>query len=436
MGGRRQIACLIHTILLLACLLCDWGEDQGVVQVLAVGPPDPQCKRGLPVRGACCKKVCGKCGGAGCYQRSKMFKTRCCAAGIKAAKVPFCSQTGAPCRLSGSGGGNSNNGGGGTSVSTLSGKWRLAPVKSGQLIGRHEACSVMANGRVYLIGGRGQNKYTSIYNPLTQTWSYGASPGRNVELHHMQCVVAGGKIWVVASWKGDYPREQNNDKVYVYDIKSDKWSTRPGMPANRRRGGAAAVVKGNLIYVVAGNRGGHGSHATSLSYMDAFNWKTGRWVGTKYPDMPGGGRDHVGGALVNGQLCIAGGRNGGVDNFFNAVLTTTYCYNFGARRWLKKSNIPQGRAGSATGSTCDGRLMIAGGEGFGKAFKRVDVFNGFSWKRAPDLVTGRHGSGLAVASCSCGQIFIPSGSPIQGGGSLMSTGQYLPNKAKSSCTKY
>lgn len=416
-------------LLLLACFLSSaWNGRSGRALVRAAGAPDPQCKRGLLTRGACCKKVCGKCGGEGCFKRSKMFNTRCCASGIP--KTPTCKQTGPPCRIATGG----NNGAG---PSTLNGAWGLAQVKSGQLVGRNEACAVMLNGRVYLIGGRGQNKYTSIYNPITKSWTYGASPGANVEIHHMQCVAAGGKVWVVSSWKGSYPYEKNNDKVFVYSPATDKWSTKPGLPAYRQRGAAAAVLKGSLIYVVAGNRGGHGSHAKSLTWMDAFNWKTGKWVKTKLPSMPGGGRDHVGGALVNGQLCIAGGRDGGVNNFFDAVVKSTYCYNFGMKKWTRKQDFPQGRAGAATGTACDGRMVVAGGEGLGNAFRRVDVFDGKSWKRAPDMVRARHGSGLAVAKCSCGQIFIPSGSPQQGGAPpLLSTEQYFPNKVKSVCSSY
>lgn len=154
--------------------------------------------------------------------------------------------------------------------------------------------------------------------------------------------------------------------------------------------------------------------------------------------MPGGGRDHVGGALVNDELCVAGGRDGGTEKFFRMTLTTTYCYSFVTRSWSERAEFPQGRAGAMTGTTCDGKMMIAGGEGFGRAFDRVDVFDGSTWTRAPDLVEARHGSGLAVGRCQgCGHIFIPSGSGRQGGSpELFTTEQWIPQGSPLTCDRY
>ena len=44
------------------------------------------------------------------------------------------------------------------------------------------------------------------------------------------------------------------------------------------------------------------------------------------------------------------------------------------------------------GTTCDGRMMVADGEGFGKAFRRVDLIDGQTWKSVPSMVMARHGS--------------------------------------------
>lgn len=401
---------------------------------------DPLCRRGISALGACCATQCGQCGGPGCYAKSLQFSTLCCADGVKR-NSPSCSESDAPCKLS-----NtpktptpSPRAPGPNALSSTDGEWRTAPVRSGQLNKRHEACAVMVNGLVVLVGGRGINKPPSIYNPKTKVWRTGRGPGNGVELHHFQCVAIGGKVWIVSSWTGAYPFERNNDKIWIYDVAKNSWSTKQGMSADRSRGGAAAVRRGNWIYVVAGNRGGHGKHAQSLTWMDAYNWRTGKWSNPgQYPDMPGGGRDHTVGALVNGLLCVASGRDGGRDDFFVAVRRTTYCYDFATRKWTKKENFPGARAGAMAGTTCDGKMMIAGGEGFGKAFDRVDVFDGRRWTRAPPLVRARHGSGLAMARCQrCAHIFIPSGSGNQGGGpELLSTEEYIPNGSPEECTRY
>lgn len=295
----------------------------------------------------------------------------------------------------------------------------------------------MVDGLLVLLGGRGRNKPVSIYDPSTGVWTNREGAGEGILIHHFQCVAAEGKVWIASSWRGKFPREKNNALIYIYDVANDSWSTAKGLPVDRRRGGAAAVKRGDFIYVVGGNRGGHGGHAKTLTWMDAYNYKTDTWT-VNLPSMPeGSGRDHTGGALVNDKLCIAGGRDGGQSNFFEANVESTYCYDFETEVWERKQDFPSPRAGAMTGATCDGRMMIAGGEGNGQAYDLVHVFNGSTWEQGPSLVRARHGSGLAVTNCSCGHIFIPSGSGAQAGRpELRSTEQYVPEGASNTCDIY
>jgi hypothetical protein len=135
---------------------------------------------------------------------------------------------------------------------------------------------------------------------------------------------------------------------------------------------------------------------------------------------------------VNGHICVAGGRNGGEVGFFNLVILPTDCYNPITNTWSVQANITQGRAGSSYGTTCDGKLMIAGGEGFGKAWSNVDVFDGTTWTAVDSLNVARHGSGLAV-DCICNQITIASGSSKQGNREIKSVETYFPNGVDTPC---
>jgi hypothetical protein len=241
----------------------------------------------------------------------------------------------------------------------------------------------------------------------------------------------------VSSWTGNYPEERNTEHIHIYDTVKNSWSTKAGLPETRRRGGAASVLVGRRIYVSHGNRGGHEQSgrdfARTLGWLDYYDIDKDQWV-TNLPDAPNP-RDHTGGALVNGnRICVAGGRDGGSSGFFNLVVLPTDCYNLDTGVWSVEADIPQGRAGGAYGTTCDGKLMIAGGEGFGKAHKNVDVFDGTSWSTFASLNVGRHGSGLGF-DCQCKQIHIASGSGGQGGGpELRSVETYFPDGVKAACS--
>jgi hypothetical protein len=107
--------------------------------------------------------------------------------------------------------------------------------------------------------------------------------------------------------------------------------------------------------------------------------------------------------------------------------------------WSIEADIPQGRGGSAYGTTCDGKyLIVAGGESFNRVWSDVDLFDGKSWLKWDDLTVGRHGTGLAVdchsAKACERKIHIASGAASQGGSQeTMSVETYFPNKSTISC---
>lgn len=395
--------------------------------------PDPSCSRGKRAGAACCPSGCPACGGPTCYRTS--LRGQCCS-GAVISSGRGCQSVGPPCKLGATGGSGTPK----TPTNPGSGKavWKnIDSSITGRPRKRHEACFVMLNGKGYLLGGRGWNGFgLDIFDPKARRWTQGAR--LPTQMHHMQCCTYQGSIYVASSWFGSYPREKNNDRMWIYNTWSNKWSSRPGLPSHRRRGAAACVVHQDKLYVVAGNRGGHGPGSVTLGMMDAYDLRAKRWI-TNLPNLPSP-RDHVGGAIVNGQLCIAGGRNGAAAGFFSKVIQSTYCYNFTTRKWRNmNADIPAGRAGANYGRTCDGKMMIAGGEGaMTTAFKRVDVFDGRRWQTLAELQRGRHGTGLAVASsCSCGQVFVTSGSGNRGGSpELTSTEVYLPNGKDVRCSSY
>jgi len=231
-----------------------------------------------------------------------------------------------------------------------------------------------------------------------------------------------GKIYFPAAWTGGYPTEDTVDVMYVYDTQNDSWSSEDAMPLRRRRGAAAVIADGPKIWISHGNIGGHesGDHATSYGYIDYYDTSKKQWYlgdDLGYPDAPNP-RDHTGGAMVDGRICVSGGRNGGLDNW--PAVAPTDCFDPQTKTWSVEANIPVVRSGSNYGTTCDGRLIIAGGKRGGDRerdmINQVDVFDGKKWETFKNsLKTARHGSGLAV-DCKRNKIYLASGSRQGGSG--------------------
>jgi outer membrane biosynthesis protein TonB len=298
-------------------------------------------------------------------------------------------------------------------------------------------CFVMAsNGKGYLIGGRNRVKVCE-YDPSVQNWSCnGATPP--MKLHHVQCVAVGNEIWLPSAWTGNYPYDVVVDNIHIYNIVSNTWTTKPGMPVARKRGaGTAAYYNGN-IYVSHGNQGGHGEHATSLGLFDRYNIANNEWTALPNATLA---RDHTGAGIVNGTwYCVAGGRDGGVANANDAVVLPTECYDLtqgDVGSWVLRANIPQGKGAAAYGSTCDGKLIVAGGEIEAGVFKTVHAFDGTTWTALPDMKKGRISTGVAV-SCNCGgqqQVHVGGGIPCSGPCvNTDYTETLFPNGVKVNCT--
>ena len=200
--------------------------------------------------------------------------------------------------------------------------WSVVTANSDELnTGQHEACFVLAkNGKAYLIGGRIRAPVCE-YDISVRTWKC-SNNNIPLTLNHMQCVPIGDDIWIVSAWTGSFPDETDVPDTYVYSPLADSWSTRTGLPPGRVRGSAAAVYyePTNSIFVSHGNNGGHNEASNSLAFLDRYDIDTDTWVELADGIIP---RDHVGGAIIGDELCIAGGRNGrSVDD---VILPTECC---------------------------------------------------------------------------------------------------------------
>lgn len=391
---------------------------------------DEACIDNLRNGNICCPKQCGQCGGPKCGRRPPVGGA-CCPRRWKESGR-FCTQTEPPCIIVPSASPTASPSPSPLPSVTGDGKWKTVRGLSGRPRKRHEACMAWVGGKGYLIGGR-RIQPVSIFDPKAKTWTTGTSPG--FEMHHMQCVTYDEKIWVISSWTGGFPREQNVEDIWIYDPMTDLWDTRDGLPEDRRRGGGGVVLWNDQMWVVAGNRGGHGAHATTLGWLDMYDPVRDEWT-MGYSDVPVG-RDHIQAAIVHGRLCVAGGRDGGVGNFFQATIGSTYCYDFLNDEWTREMDLPGPRAGIMVTELCSGEMMVAGGEK-DDAFDSVDLFDGTSWRRTAGMKQKRHSGGLATTDCACGKVFVASGNGARGGGfELESTEVWDANgDVTGECDKY
>lgn len=285
---------------------------------------------------------------------------------------------------------------------------------------RHENCFVNHRNRFYLIGGR-QSRATLVYTPSTGAWTTAQSPPpMSGGLHHMQCVSYGPHIVVVGAWSGGYPRERLLPRVLLFDPAADTWADGDAIPDAYNRGSAAVVVHAGAMYIAGGNVGGHGGHATSSTlltrYVPSTPGRPAQW--TALASLPRS-RDHVYGVVWRGQLVLAGGRDGGSDDDFNAVRTAIDVYSFADNAWrtLPAAALATGRGAPAVAAVGD-TVVVAGGEGGGRVWPATEVLDMATERMVAlsppvTMVRGRHASPAVVCN---GVAYVVAGSGGQGGG--------------------
>lgn len=289
--------------------------------------------------------------------------------------------------------------------------WQLVESKDGsEPIARHEAAFVRVGEQFYLLGGR-DIRPVSIYDTQTGSWSTGKEPP--IEMHHFQPVVFQNKIYVIAALTGKWPGETPTEHIYSYDTATDEWSKGDEIPEDRRRGSTGNVLHEGKIYIACGIKNGHiGDHK---NWLDRYDPSTGKWEVLADAPRP---RDHFQAVSANGKIYALAGRNTGIapDNPFGGTIAEVDVYDIQNNTWeTLPNNILTSRAGNAA-TLFNDEIVVVGGESptIEKAHAEMEALDPitYKWRTLPNLVEGRHGTGLVLYE---DELYIASGCGNRGG---------------------
>lgn len=301
--------------------------------------------------------------------------------------------------------------------------WKTVPT-TGTLPPRQEtAFARCGEGKFCLVGGRALTP-VGVLDLETKAWVAGAAPP--LPLHHFQATTGpDGCLWAAGAFTGPYPTESEVPNIYIYCAATDKWTKGPLIP--RPRGGGGAAWAGGKLFLVSGNVGGHAENSKVVPWVDSYDPVTKKWA--ELADIPNP-RDHFGVGVVLGRLVAAGGRDSGAPypSFLNLTIKQVDVLDLKNMTWLSAAehmvpDLPTPRAASAT-AIVGTALVLAGGEGHGKAFATTDLLNVATgrWVKYPDLAEARHGVG--AVSCG-GAVYVTAGSGKIGAGNARDSTEVL-----------
>jgi N-acetylneuraminic acid mutarotase len=281
-----------------------------------------------------------------------------------------------------------------------------------------EYTSVVANGKLHLIGGNAVNVGGRSVHPArvleydlaTDRWTSKKSVPFGAD--HMAAAEHQGKIYVFG---GQGPQQPNDggpsgfplDKTWEYDPAADSWKSLAPMPSKRTA--AAAVGVGGKIYVIGGVTFSPGTEGKPLggnnpgltvNANEAYDPATNRWEERRPMPTP---RNHPAAGVVGGKVYVIGGRLAAVNigGLLSSNTDVVEEYDPATNTWRPMTKMPTARSGHGW-TTYEGRIYVAGGEHRDShqdtIFRDVEAFDPATdeWVRMSPMPTARHGVNLAA----------------------------------------
>ncbi|MFN2128278.1 MAG: kelch repeat-containing protein [Anaerolineales bacterium] len=194
--------------------------------------------------------------------------------------------------------------------------------KTPMLTPRIGHCTSVVDGKIYVIGGmtsgpsfwEGMRDTVEIYDPVTDSWSIGASIP--TERAYFTTSVVDGKIYAIG---GDLVTMEDISSVEMYNPVTNTWTTKSPMPT-ARAGHVSAVVDG-IIYIIGG--GTHEADPGGYSVVEAYDPSTDTW--TTMADIPEK-RALACADTIDGKIYVFGGISTFSDPHLHGT-TTVYVYD-------------------------------------------------------------------------------------------------------------
>ena len=231
------------------------------------------------------------------------------------------------------------------------------------------SATVLSDGRVLVAGGMTWNWETTvseIYSPSSNSWSTTAS--LNVaRAQHTATALPGGRVLIVGGWVAFASHVSQPE---VYDIAAPSTAL-PGSMSVERQEFSATLLPSGKVLAVGGNA------------ADVFDPVTRLWSAAAPPGVTR--IRHTATLLASGRVLVAGGSDG------VAALGTAQLYDPQGNTWTSAPAMSAAREEHTATLLPDGRLLVIGGANAGGTLAGVEVYDasGGGWSEAASLAEPR-----------------------------------------------
>ena len=270
-----------------------------------------------------------------------------------------------------------------------------------------EVAAGIINGKMYVVGD-GSGK-TLVYDFSTRRWNDTLAQ-RPYPAKDQVAEVYNNRLYVFGGVKYANGTRNAYDYVQIYNPASNSWSFGATMPYKAFASQTALI--GGKIYLAGGITQTNTTTNRTVRYDPAAN----SW--TELAAMPGVGRNSAPTGTDGSRMYVFGGRVMG-DNPENGR-TDILSYNPSTNSWSTTApngspfaTLPIGRGGTVKAPYVNGEFYLIGGETLTAPIARVDVYRPSTntIRRIADMPTPRHGIYPVFANNA---IHVPGGGVVAG----------------------
>jgi N-acetylneuraminic acid mutarotase len=211
--------------------------------------------------------------------------------------------------------------------------------------------TLLADGKVLVVGGGHGNFYAELYDPATGTWS--ATGSLNISRSsHTATLLPNGRVLVAGGITNSLPPDFGvTSSAELYDPATGTWSLTGGLNVARFWHTATPLANGKVL--VAAGGGGNGNNLDSAEVYDP---QTGMWSFTGNLAVSRYGQTAT--LLQNGQVLIVGGSNGGE---FDTTLHSAELYDPATGAWSLTGSLNESRVLHTASLLPTGKVLVAAG---------------------------------------------------------------------------
>eukprot|EP00729_Bicosta_minor_P023307 gene23307-20667_t len=194
-----------------------------------------------------------------------------------------------------------------------------------------------------------------VYEVSTQRWSSLPSMPSKRQYHAMAITPDGSKLICTGGWEGSGFSGGVSDRVDVYELSTQRWSSLPSLPSKRGYHAMAMTPDGSKLICTGGYDG-----SNRLDKVDVYELSTQRW--SSLPSLPSKRQYHAMAMTPDGsKLICTGGTDGSyLDAVISLELPAGFSRLMGVSAGLGVSAVSAGLAGLCVSAVSAGLGVSVG----------------------------------------------------------------------------